>query len=119
MQLADQLVEVTTIQKVDVSFNSEYVGNVGVYKVGHVVNGYCSFHKSTTEPDIPVITNLPKSIFEWGAVVTPFRAHLVDGNFIRVHMNMGETVMNLHYSVSWERTQGNEAELSFTYITAD
>ena len=109
----------TTIQKVDVSFNSEYVADVGVYKVGHVVNGYCSFRKSTIAPDIPVITNLPKAIFGWGAVVAPFNAHFKDGNFIRVHMDMGATVINLHYSVSWEHKSGNEAELSFTYITAD
>lgn len=109
----------TTVQKVDVSFNSTYVSDVNVYKVGHVVNGYCSFHKSTTEPDIPVITNLPKAIFGWGAVVTPFRAYFNGGDLIRVHMNMGETVINLHYSTHWEPIQGNEAEMSFTYITAD
>lgn len=119
MQLADQMKELTTVQHVNVQFNSTYVQNVEVYKIGYVVKGYCSFHKSTTEPDIAVITNLPKTVSEWGAVITPLRAHFVGGDFIRVHMNMGETVINLHYSTSWESTQGNEAELSFTYITAD
>ena len=113
------MLEVTNVKKINVQFNSEYVDDVGVYKVGHVVNGYCAFRKSTAEPDIPVITNLPKAIFGWGAVITPFRTHFNDGKFIRVHMNMGETIINLHYSESWEQTQGNEAELSFTYITAD
>lgn len=110
--------ELTTVQHVNVQFNSTYVQNVQVYKIGYVVCGYLSFIKSTTEADLPIITNLPKAISEWGAVVIPFRAHYSDGNFLRVHMNMGETVINLHYSTSWESTQGNEAELSFTYITA-
>lgn len=111
--------ELTTVQHVNVQFNSTYVQNVKVHKIGYVVYGTCSFRKSVEGKIIPIITNLPKSLYGWNAVITPFRAHFKDGNFIRVHMNMGETVINLHYSASWEHTQGNEAELSFTYITAD
>lgn len=118
-QLTDKLTKLTTIQKVNVSFDSAYVTDVNVYKAGHVVHGSFSFYRSTAAPDIPIITNLPKTVAGWGAVVTPLHAHSLDGIFLRVHMNAGETVLNLHYSESWQTTQGNEAELSFLYITPD
>ena len=118
-QLADKLAEVTTIQKVDVSFDSTYVGNVAVYKSGHIVMGYFNFKKSIGNKDVPIITNLPENIAQWGAVITPLRAFSHTGNFLRVHMDVNSTVINLHYSTDWEVTKGNEAELSFTYITAD
>ena len=118
-QLEAKLIELTAVQPVNVSFDSTYVGQVEVYKTGYIVHGYCSFYKSAGDPNIPIITNLPRPASGWGAVVTPLHAHSTDGQFIRVHMEAGETVLHLHYSTSWQATQGNEAELAFTYITID
>lgn len=118
-QLADQLAEVTTIQKVDVSFNSTYLSSAYVYKVGHIVNGHCAFRKSVEDADVPIITKMPKSINDWGAIVTPFNAFTNKGKYLRVNMKANTTVLNLHYSNAWETTKGNEAEIFFTYITAD
>lgn len=108
-----------TPQKVNVSFNSDYVGNVSVYKVGHLVWGYFSIKKSTTGQGFPVISNLPKAIAEWGAVVYPINTLAHKGAAIRVHMKQNKTTINLHYSNEWQESQGNEAELSFTYVTND
>ena len=108
-----------TPQKVNVSFNSDYVGNVSVYKVGHLVWGYFSIKKSTTSQGFPVISNLPKAIAEWGAVVYPINTLAHKGAAIRVHMGQNKTTINLHYSNEWQESQGNEAELSFTYVTND
>lgn len=108
-----------TPQKVNVSFNSDYVGDVSVYKVGHLVWGYFSIKKSTTSQGFPVISNLPKAIAEWGAVVYPINTLAHKGTAIRVHMEQNKTTINLHYSNEWQESQGNEAELSFTYVTND
>lgn len=108
-----------TPQKVNVSFNSDYVGDVSVYKVGHLVWGYFSIKKSTTSQGFPVISNLPKAIAEWGAVVYPINTLAHKGKAIRVHMEQNKTTINLHYSNEWQESQGNEAELSFTYVTND
>lgn len=108
-----------TPQKVNVSFNSDYVGDVTVYKVGHLVWGYFSIKKSTTSQKFPVISNLPKAIAGWGAVVYPINTLAHKGAAIRVHMEQNETTINLHYSNEWQESQGNEAELSFTYVTND
>ena len=108
-----------TPQKVNVSFNSDYVGDVSVYKVGHLVWGYFSIKKSTTGQGFPVISNLPKAIAEWGAVVYPINTLAHKGTAIRVHMEQNKTTINLHYSNEWQESQGNEAELSFTYVTND
>ena len=118
-QLADKLAEVTTIQKVDVSFDSTYVNDVVVYKSGHIVNGFFTCIKSISAKDFPIITNLPRAISQWGDVIVPFRAVSNNGDFLRIQMEANTTVINLHYSSNWVSTSGNEAECRFTYITDD
>ena len=118
-QLANQLVSLTTPQKIDVSYNSTYIVDVKVYKVGHLVWGHFSALKSDTAPDIPIITNMPRAKETWGAIITPFNMHNNEGKALRITMNANDTVLNLHYSQTWEQTPGNEAEITFMYITSE
>lgn len=118
-QLAKQLVSLTTPQKIDVSYNATYVQNVNVYKVGHLVWGNLSFLKSGDSSSIAIVTNMPRAKETWAAVIVPLNMHSFEGKSIRIAMVENDTVLNLHYSTTWEAVLGNEADAVFTYITSE
>lgn len=118
-ELVKTIEELRTIQKVNVSWDSTYVKDVRAYKAGHIVFVYCTFLKSEEDPDIPIISNLPRAKMKFGTIVVPMNMHGNNGKSIRVQLDEGNTALMLHYSDSWVSTQGNEAELSFTYLTSE